>query len=164
MHGHLCTSTCAAVAHVYTHMRNHLRTRAQALTHNTWGWQNGVNIMGTTPEKIDNAEDRQKHSAMLDDLGIDQPAWSELKKMEDAFDFCRKVCIGRCFVCRFSLYDVVQCDAFNPGGQIKHVLPRGLFFAYKSTAHEQRTRLNLRIDRITDCVHCGENRTIQEKL
>jgi carbamoyl-phosphate synthase large subunit len=63
--------------------------------------QNGVNILGTTPEKIDNAEDRQKHSAMLDDLGIDQPAWSELKKMEDAAEFCRKVCMHVC-ICMYT--------------------------------------------------------------
>jgi carbamoyl-phosphate synthase large subunit len=29
-------------------------------------------VLGTTPENIDFAEDRQKHSAMLDSLGIDQ--------------------------------------------------------------------------------------------
>ena len=39
--------------------------------------QNGVKIMGTTPESIDRAEDRNKFSALLDDLGIDQPKWVE---------------------------------------------------------------------------------------
>jgi carbamoyl-phosphate synthase/aspartate carbamoyltransferase len=38
----------------------------------------GVNIMGTSPENIDRAEDREKFSAMLDDLGVDQPEWKEL--------------------------------------------------------------------------------------
>lgn len=53
--------------------------------------QNGVKILGTTPENIDFAEDRQKHSAMLDTLGIDQPAWSELKKYDEAQEFAARV-------------------------------------------------------------------------
>mmetsp|Transcript_34549 Transcript_34549/g.108292 ORF Transcript_34549/g.108292 Transcript_34549/m.108292 type:complete len:1540 (-) Transcript_34549:78-4697(-) len=52
---------------------------------------NGANVLGTTPEMIDGAEDRQKHSAMLDELKIDQPAWSELKTFEEAQGFCNKV-------------------------------------------------------------------------
>ena len=35
----------------------------------------GVKILGTSPEDIDRAEDRSKFSALLDDLGIDQPKW-----------------------------------------------------------------------------------------
>ncbi|MBX3703530.1 MAG: carbamoyl-phosphate synthase (glutamine-hydrolyzing) large subunit [Steroidobacteraceae bacterium] len=35
----------------------------------------GIRILGTSPEDIDRAEDRRKFSALLDDLGIDQPAW-----------------------------------------------------------------------------------------
>jgi len=38
----------------------------------------GVNIMGTSPENIDRAEDRHKFSAMLDSLGVDQPQWKEM--------------------------------------------------------------------------------------
>ena len=34
-----------------------------------------VNILGTSAQSIDNAEDRHKFSAMLDRLGIDQPRW-----------------------------------------------------------------------------------------
>ena len=37
--------------------------------------QQDVNILGTTAKSIDNAEDREKFSAMLDRIGVDQPAW-----------------------------------------------------------------------------------------
>ncbi len=50
-----------------------------------------VNILGTHPTKIDNAENRQKFSAMLDDLHIDQPRWSELTSVEDIYDFSEEV-------------------------------------------------------------------------
>ena len=53
--------------------------------------KNGANILGTTPEMIDGAEDRNKHSAMLDALGIDQPAWSALTNLASATEFCAKV-------------------------------------------------------------------------
>ena len=39
----------------------------------------GVNILGTSARCIDNAEDRNKFSAMLDRLGIDQPAGASLR-------------------------------------------------------------------------------------
>jgi len=45
--------------------------------------QQGVPILGTTAEKIDNAEDRNKFSAMLDRLGVDQPDWSQLTTIDD---------------------------------------------------------------------------------
>merc|ERR1719361_1482954 len=47
-----------------------------------------VKIMGTSPKMIDNAEDRNKFSALLDKLGIDQPKWRELTTFEEAKDFC----------------------------------------------------------------------------
>ncbi len=37
-----------------------------------------VPVLGTSPLSIDRAENRHKFSAMLDQLGIDQPAWKEL--------------------------------------------------------------------------------------
>ena len=43
----------------------------------------GVNVLGTPPPMIDQAEDRHKFSGMLDDLGIDQPPWFELEDMQD---------------------------------------------------------------------------------
>ena len=51
----------------------------------------GVNILGTSARDIDNAEDRNKFSAMLDRLGIDQPRWRELTSMEDINDFIAEV-------------------------------------------------------------------------
>ena len=50
-----------------------------------------VNILGTSPESIDNAEDRHKFSSMLDKLGVNQPKWRELSSMEDIFHFVDKV-------------------------------------------------------------------------
>ena len=40
--------------------------------------QHGIRICGTSPDDIDRAEDRSKFSALLDDLGIDQPRWTQL--------------------------------------------------------------------------------------
>ena len=50
-----------------------------------------VNILGTSAQKIDNAEDRHKFSAMLDALGIDQPRWRELSSMDDIHSFVEEV-------------------------------------------------------------------------
>ncbi len=50
-----------------------------------------VNILGTTAKSIDNAEDRDKFSAMLDRIGVDQPEWSALTSMEDINSFIEKV-------------------------------------------------------------------------
>ena len=51
----------------------------------------GVNILGTSAQSIDNAEDRNKFSAMCDRLGIDQPAWRELTSMNDINEFIEEV-------------------------------------------------------------------------
>ena len=50
-----------------------------------------VNILGTGAKSIDNAEDRDKFSAMLDRIGVDQPEWSALTSMEDIHAFIDKV-------------------------------------------------------------------------
>ena len=50
-----------------------------------------VNILGTSAKSIDNAEDRDKFSAMLDRIGVDQPEWSALTSMDDINAFVRKV-------------------------------------------------------------------------
>ena len=50
-----------------------------------------VPILGTSPVSIDRAENRNKFSAMLDQLGIDQPAWQELTSLEDMKEFIKKV-------------------------------------------------------------------------
>ena len=51
----------------------------------------GVHVLGTSPVNIDNAEDRQKFSQLLDTIGVDQPRWSELTTIEDIYDFVDKV-------------------------------------------------------------------------
>ena len=48
-------------------------------------------ILGTTARSIDNAEDRDKFSAMLDRIGVDQPEWSALTSLEDVKTFIDKV-------------------------------------------------------------------------
>ena len=50
-----------------------------------------VPILGTSAKNIDNAEDRDKFSAMLDRIGVDQPAWAALTSMEDINSFIAKV-------------------------------------------------------------------------
>jgi carbamoyl-phosphate synthase large subunit len=44
----------------------------------------GVRVLGTNPENIDQAEDRRKFSALLDELGIDQPRWLHVTSIETA--------------------------------------------------------------------------------
>jgi carbamoyl-phosphate synthase/aspartate carbamoyltransferase len=50
-----------------------------------------VNILGTSPEMIDGAENRYKFSRMLDRIEVDQPAWKELTSIDEARGFCDKV-------------------------------------------------------------------------
>ena len=50
-----------------------------------------IPILGTQAEDIDNAEDRHKFSAMLDELGIDQPRWQELTSLSDINQFIAEV-------------------------------------------------------------------------
>ncbi|MBN2325033.1 MAG: carbamoyl-phosphate synthase (glutamine-hydrolyzing) large subunit [Spirochaetes bacterium] len=51
----------------------------------------GVKILGTSPQSIDNVEDRHKFSKLLDDLEIDQPEWNELVSMDEAVRFANTV-------------------------------------------------------------------------
>ena len=51
----------------------------------------GVNILGTSAEDIDRAEDRNKFSSIIDRLGIDQPRWQELTTMDDIEHFVDEV-------------------------------------------------------------------------
>ena len=50
-----------------------------------------VPILGTQAKYIDNAEDREKFSAMLGRIGVDQPAWSALTSMDDINAFIGEV-------------------------------------------------------------------------
>jgi carbamoyl-phosphate synthase large subunit len=51
----------------------------------------GVRILGTSPIDIDRAEDRHKFSTLLDEIGVDQPEWSEVTSFDDAVAFADKV-------------------------------------------------------------------------
>jgi len=53
--------------------------------------KSGVQILGTKAKNIDKAEDRNKFSAMLDKLGVDQPKWKELSKWDDVYSFVEDV-------------------------------------------------------------------------
>ncbi len=50
-----------------------------------------VPILGTKAKDIDNAEDRAKFSAMLNDIGVNQPEWRALTSMEDIKEFVDRV-------------------------------------------------------------------------
>lgn len=50
-----------------------------------------INILGTSARSIDNAEDREKFSAMLDRIDVDQPRWKELSSMDDINQFVDEV-------------------------------------------------------------------------
>ncbi len=51
----------------------------------------GVKLLGTSAKMIDNAEDRNKFSAMIDEIGVQQPRWLELTSTESAIDFAKDV-------------------------------------------------------------------------
>ena len=50
-----------------------------------------INLLGTQAKYIDNAEDREKFSAMLNRIGVDQPEWSALTSMDDIQEFIKQV-------------------------------------------------------------------------
>ena len=54
-------------------------------------YRQGVPVLGTSPVNIDRAENRDKFSAMLDKLGIDQPAWRALTSFDDVKQFVDQV-------------------------------------------------------------------------
>ncbi|MCH7964032.1 MAG: carbamoyl-phosphate synthase (glutamine-hydrolyzing) large subunit [Bacteroidetes bacterium] len=51
----------------------------------------GINILGTSPIQIDNAESRHKFSQILDKIGVDQPEWEEVTTLNAAKSFSNKV-------------------------------------------------------------------------
>lgn len=53
--------------------------------------QYGLKVLGTTPQNIDNAENRHRFSSLLDKLNIDQPEWKELTEIDEAKDFAENV-------------------------------------------------------------------------
>ncbi len=59
--------------------------RAQALH------KYGINILGTSPENIDRAENRNKFSSLLDQLKIKQPAWKAFSTLKQAETFAQEI-------------------------------------------------------------------------
>ena len=53
--------------------------------------QSGYHLLGTTAKDIDRAENREKFSALLNELGIDQPAWQCLTSLAAALEFARGI-------------------------------------------------------------------------
>ncbi|MBN1389026.1 MAG: carbamoyl-phosphate synthase (glutamine-hydrolyzing) large subunit [Candidatus Thermoplasmatota archaeon] len=51
----------------------------------------GLQILGTSSHDIDRAEDRNKFSSLLDELGIDQPEWIEARSLDEAKTFAEEV-------------------------------------------------------------------------
>ncbi|MFO7734380.1 MAG: carbamoyl-phosphate synthase (glutamine-hydrolyzing) large subunit [Candidatus Aminicenantes bacterium] len=51
----------------------------------------GMRVLGTPPSSIDRAENRFKFSRLLDQLGVDQPAWRELRSPREAKTFARSI-------------------------------------------------------------------------
>ncbi len=53
--------------------------------------ERGVNLLGTSADDIDRAEDRHKFSSIVDALGIEQPRWKELTTLEEVDSFIAEV-------------------------------------------------------------------------
>jgi carbamoyl-phosphate synthase large subunit len=51
----------------------------------------GVKILGTSPDAIDNAEDRGRFSALLDELGAEQPTWCAFHGIKQARAFANEM-------------------------------------------------------------------------
>lgn len=51
----------------------------------------GMKVFGTNPENIDEAENRQKFSKLLDSIGVIQPLWGSFKTNAEALNFSKKV-------------------------------------------------------------------------
>ncbi len=54
-------------------------------------YRRNVRILGTSPERIDEAEDRSKFSNLLDRIEVEQPDWKQLSTIEDAVEFANTV-------------------------------------------------------------------------
>ncbi len=51
----------------------------------------GVNVIGTSSNDVDRAEDRAKFGQLLDSLGIKQPAWKKFTDLSEAKEFADRV-------------------------------------------------------------------------
>jgi len=53
--------------------------------------ESGIKLLGHSPETIDLAEDRSRFSAMLDEIGIDQPRWITASSSKEVDKFIKDV-------------------------------------------------------------------------
>ncbi|HUC20466.1 MAG TPA: ATP-grasp domain-containing protein, partial [Candidatus Polarisedimenticolaceae bacterium] len=88
--------------------------------------QAGYPILGTPPDQIDRAEDRQKFSSMLSQLGVDQPAWEEVSTLQKAKAFAKKV----------GYPVIIRPSYVLSGGAMKVVLDENSLARYLSEAAE----------------------------
>jgi carbamoyl-phosphate synthase large subunit len=74
----------------------------------------GVKILGHTKESVETAEDREKFSKLLDELNIDQPAWTSATSRQDIDSFIKKngfpVLIRPSFVLSGTLMNIANDD------------------------------------------------------
>ena len=80
-----------------------------------------INIVGTSPQSIDRAEDRNKFSAMCDEHGIDQPEWDTLTDQQSAFDFCDRVGYPVLVRPSYVLSGAAMNVAYNAGELASHL-------------------------------------------
>lgn len=78
--------------------------------------QSGYHLLGTAAKNIDLAEDREKFSALLNKLGIDQPPWQSLTSLDSAKKFARDidypVLIRPSYILSGAAINVAYDDAF----------------------------------------------------
>lgn len=53
--------------------------------------KHNIHILGTDPDNIDRAEDRNKFSSLLDEIGVDQPEWKDFTELDSAISFAEQV-------------------------------------------------------------------------
>eukprot|EP01125_Pyxidicula_operculata_P003023 TRINITY_DN1312_c0_g1_i1.p1 TRINITY_DN1312_c0_g1~~TRINITY_DN1312_c0_g1_i1.p1 ORF type:complete len:2089 (+),score=499.75 TRINITY_DN1312_c0_g1_i1:1107-7373(+) len=81
----------------------------------------GINILGTSAESIDNAENRYKFSRLLDKIKVDQPEWRECKGIEDIKQFCQKVSYP-CLVRPSFVLSGAGMNVVNTDGELENYL------------------------------------------
>jgi len=94
-------------------------------------WRAGIRILGTAAESIDIAEDRRKFSALLDELKIDQPEWTQVTTHEAAIKFSDRVGYPVLIRPSYVLSGAAMAVACNPD-ELKQYLGRA---AQVSTEH-----------------------------
>ncbi len=77
-------------------------------------YENEIPILGTSPLSIDKAENRQKFSSLLYELGINQPQWTSVTSLESAKEFAKDVeypvLLRPSYVLSGAAMNVVQSD------------------------------------------------------